>query len=199
MIAAQLAGVDIQETQAKTALTKAKTHATLNPPKKAPKVNQYGYTDTDWLRMTTAERRRIIAKGKTGKKPAGAKPKTAGQVFEDKYGVKPANQAAVARATTSIGQAESWMKRIRESNPDMTRAELVQTLTSGQPADKESGSPAIPALPALWVSVALDRALLNGRISHGTASKLHKAGYSVKGLGLRTTVRGPASLPASKL
>ena len=44
---------------------------------------------------------------------------------------------------------------------------------------------ALPRLDGLWLTVALDQYFLNGGISNGTADKLHKAGYSVKSLGLK--------------
>jgi hypothetical protein len=146
---------------------------------KAHQPNKYGVPADQWATWSTSHRQRAI-EAFTQKTRSG-KPQTAAQQFEAKYGVKPAGQAAVSKAQSSISEAKTWLRRIG-GNLD----QAGQVLTAGQAKGKGKDEPAIPKLPAVFVRVAMDQARNDGYITPATADRLHRAGYSVATLGLKT-------------
>lgn len=175
---------------------------------RASSGDHYGYTNAEWATMNPAQRRAAAKKWKAEttvpeKGKAGDPAKAYAKDFYSKYGVKPASTAAVGSAKNSITSAQTLVQTIRKADPKMSPQQLGQLLINGQPGSTKKGqeSMAIPKTKALWAKVAIELAFNNGIISAGTADRLHRAGYSVKLLGLDTggpKIAGPKDLPASK-
>lgn len=127
--------------------------------------------------------------------------------FYRKYGIQPVTTGREHEAQTSdIPAATNWLKKLsdpkRSGQKDKdgnklkvyTLDEIGRMLTSGQGGG-------LPKLEAVLVRAAMD--MLNpkhkGYISAGTADRLHKAGYSVKNLGLKTIPpKGKPNAPIGK-
>lgn len=158
---------------------------------KATAGDHYGYTNAQWATMDPAARRAAAKKWKatTGVPTKAGDPATQdAKNFYAKYGVKPAATAAVGNAKSAISSASTWVNTVLKSNPKMGPNALGQLLVQGQAGSSKKGeeSLAVPKQQALWVRVALDQRFNHGKITAATADRLHKAGYSVKTLGLAT-------------
>lgn len=152
-----------------------------------PGMNSLHYTYDEWNALTPKQQADARAGKGAPKKPVDQATQYA-KDFYAKYGVKPAATAAVGNAKNEIQTAQNLVNQIRKSDPTLTRQQIGQLLLNGQPGSTKKGqeSMAIPKVKGLWATVALDLWKFNGKISAGTASKLHSAGYSVKTLGLTT-------------
>lgn len=170
-----------------------------------PGMNKYGYTHDEWSALSARQRDKARSGSGTQKSPASRD----ADAFYDKYGARPASTAAVGNAQNSIEGAAALVRELKAGGNDrnavaniLLKGEPVQTVGSdGKPIVKNGKevTKRYPRQKALWLTVALDLAYLGGRISAGTASKLHKAGYTVKVLGLSTgapPVSGPKDLPS---
>lgn len=170
-----------------------------------PGLNKYGYTHDDWSSLSARQRDKARSGSGTQKSPASRD----ADAFYDKYGARPVSTAAVGNAQNSIEGAAALVRELKSGGND--RNTVANILLKGEPVPvaDSSGKPTVkngkavtkryPRVKALWLTVALDLAYLGGRISAGTASKLHKAGYTVKALGLSTgapPVSGPKDLPS---
>jgi hypothetical protein len=146
-----------------------------------------------WLSTATdAQKQKLIDAydAKHGGKPP--KPPSATTKYEQdffrKYGIKPAGTSEVNKAKSTIGEAKTWLSRMG-GNLD----EAGRNLSAGVPAGKNSdGStrPPVPKLPAVLIRVAMDQKRMGGYISADTANRLHRSGYSVATLGLKTKPAG---------
>lgn len=163
-----------------------------------PGLNKYGYTYDQWTAMSPKAQANARAGKDKPKKPTDPASQYA-KDFYAKYGVQPAATAAVGSAKNSIQSAASLVRQIRQSNPGLTRQQIGQLLLNGQAGSSKKGqeSLAIPKQKGLWATVALDLWQYKGKISAGTANKLHHAGYSVKLLGLNTVPATGSSTYAS--
>jgi hypothetical protein len=176
------------EENAATQATAKREAAAAEKAGKASEPNQYGVPKDQWARWSTSHRTRWIAdfKKKTGAGPKAPKPGTPQAEYEkkffEKYGVKPATTESVNSAKSDIGKVKGWFKRLIEEN-GYTTQQAADILVQGQA--KSQGSDAVPAFDALFVRVVMDLRK-DGYISASTADRLHRAGHSVKTLGLST-------------
>lgn len=148
-----------------------------------PGQNSFGYTYDEWNALTPAQRDKARA-GKPKDDQIVDPQKAYEQEFYKKYGVKPVSTEAVNSASDTIQSTKSLVDQIRGSDGSLTRKQIGDLLLSGQKGGKDALE--IPKTKGIWATVALDLAFLDGRISAGTANRLHKQGYSVKSLGLST-------------
>jgi hypothetical protein len=163
-----------------------------------------GYTKAQVAKLPQSEKNRLLSDynrtvhpGPGGKNGKNGKPVEAStqykRDFRAKYGVDPLGTPAINNAKTAISQAQTWINRVRQSNPGMGLGQVGQLLSTGQAKTKDSA--AIPKQNPLFVRVAMDIAQYGG-IRPGTADRLHRSGYSVKVLGLPT--RG-SNIPPGKV
>lgn len=164
-----------------------------------PGQNSFGYTYDEWNALTPAQR----SKARAGKPKEGEK-KSAQQRYDEqfykKYGVKPASADAVRDGRDSIDAAGSFIGQVINSDDtDIKKYNLPQLVKS----DPKQARRIIGELllgndvKGRWATVALDQYFLDGRISAGTASRLHQDGFSVKQLGL-STARAKTPKPTTK-
>lgn len=162
-----------------------------------------GYTKEQVAGMSPAHKQKLKTDydaGK-GKAKAGDPATQDAKNFYAKYGVKPVSTAAVSSAQDAIQGTTSLVPQIadaiRKENKGISdievRKQAGRVLLTGQKGAKDSL--AIPKTKGLWATVALDLYFLKGRVSAGTADRLHKAGYSVKTLGLTTATGRPPKPP----
>jgi hypothetical protein len=111
--------------------------------------------------------------------------------FFKKYNVYPATTSEANKAKDDIKRAGEWLRRItRNGKIDLGAAGRI--LTTGQPAGettkdgKKKKTQPIPSYSAVLIRAAMDQMQNNGTISPATADRLHRAGFSVPGLGLQT-------------
>lgn len=149
--------------------------------------------------MTQAQRDKLVQtfNEKTGgaDKATGAKYR---EEFQRKYGVYPANTTEVHKATSDIAKAKVWLKRLTSAGKDGKKMDMGTAggmlTVGGKAKDSKGNDVSYPALSPVLIRAAMDmlNPNNNGTISANTADRLHRAGYSVPGLGL-TTGSAPAS------
>ncbi len=157
--------------------------------------------------MTPVQTKKLVdayqKKGPGGKGPKPPDPATVNaKGFYAKYGVKPAATAAIGNASNAVDSASGLIRELKTGGNG--RSAIAKLLTEGgkvplagqKDANGKQMYKTYPKLKGLWVSVALDKAFLSGRISAGTAAKLHRAGYSARLLGLNT---GGSNIPSGKI
>lgn len=157
------------------------------------KVNAYGYTETDWRAMSTAERQRVIREFKKSGSTGGSSKRWATTEQQGK-------------ASSQIDQALAVLKNKLKG---MTRQQAAAYLTQGvsdRPIYDENGkrvlnpdgtqktTGSVPAFDPLWASVALDIAF-DGHISRNNVKRLHARGIKVDPLGYPTR---PAAGPPTQ-
>lgn len=121
-------------------------------------------------------------------------------------GVKLQTQQAQSRVASTIETIANRAHNVHATNPNLTRAQLVQYLSSDRPAkspqrilDKTTGKPVLNpdgtpkttsaraavkgAAPDILMTAALDQTLY-GYLSPNTQKKLQARGYSIRALGL---------------
>jgi hypothetical protein len=156
--------------------------------------NSYGIPAGQWRSMTTQARQQVIEAAKKSNK--AAKEPAPGTKYRDdffkKYGVYPATTNDANKAKDDIKKAGEWLRRITK-NGKIDLGAAGRILTTGQPAGetkdkdgKKKKTQPIPSYSAVLIRAAMDQMQFNGTISASTAARLHKAGFSVPGLGLQT-------------
>jgi hypothetical protein len=81
-------------------------------------------------------------------------------------------------------QANRLLSASRQAKKPLSRAQLVQALSTGRRPDAKTGDPGRKPYPAdLRMSAALDLAT-GGHLSRETQRRLHARGYSIRALGL---------------
>lgn len=141
--------------------------------------------------MTQAQRDKLV---QTYNEKTGGADKTTGQKYREaffgKYGVYPANTTEVSNATSEIRKATEWLKRLTAKNKDGKKTSMSDAgrllTVGGKTKDSKGNAVTIPALRAVLIRAAMDQMQNDGMISAGTADRLHRAGFSVPGLGLST-------------
>jgi lipoprotein-anchoring transpeptidase ErfK/SrfK len=184
---------------------------------KGREPNQYGVPADQWAKWSSSHRQRVI----DASKASSAKPKTLTpqakyeQDFFKKYHVRPQSTAEVAKTREqrfpAITKALSDLQRANKRGKKLTLDEAGRLLSVGQPAGEivitnknkdlypgeKVGSKhktrKIDAYPAVLIRVIMDRQRMNGYISATTANRLHRSGYSVEQLGLKTQGKTPIS------
>lgn len=153
-------------------------------------MNKYGFTYDEWTKLDPHTQNKY----RTGKiKPRTTGPQNPSSTFADhfyrQFGVKPASTSQIASAQDTLALAQSTIRQVRQSNPNISRQQLGAVLFSGQGKTKDSA--AVPKIRSLWATVALDLAYL-GYVSKGTQDKLHRAGFLARQFKLPTK---PPKLP----
>lgn len=141
----------------------------------AGKVNQYGYTNAQWSKMTPEQRRQAAAdwkKATTGKTPKKDKTKSPW--------LPQSQQNTLANAFESARQAVGeW------SATGASRAELARLLSAGGSQKVNGKTIKIPRVGNnLALKMALDMQYNGGRLSRGTVKLLHDKGYKIKSFGV---------------
>lgn len=141
----------------------------------AGKVNQYGYTNAQWSKMTPEQRRQAAAdwkKATTVKTPKKDKTKSPW--------LPQSQQNTLANAFESARQAVGeW------SATGASRAELARLLSAGGSQKVNGKTIKIPRVGNnLALKMALDMQFNGGRLSRGTVKLLHSKGYQIKSLGV---------------
>lgn len=175
-----------------------------------------GKTHAEVNAMTPQARQQLVDKFNK----SGGSDKTAAAKYEEdffkKYGIKPQSSTEVAKTREqsfpAITKALSDLQRANKRGKKMTLDEAGRLLAVGQPAgeivitkDNKDLYPGekvgskhktrkIEAYPAVLIRVIMDQQRLHGKISAATANRLHRAGYSVSQLGLKTV---PGKTPIS--
>ena len=161
----------------------------------AGKVNKYGYTEAAWSAMSVGQRQNVIrAFGPKGSQPATADKKAA-DAFKAKYGIAPLTTVAHNKAKDDISRAETYVRSLVKKNPKKL-GEIGNALSQGVAAGKDDAgnkTPAIPRFNRVLVRAAMDIYQYGG-VTPGTATRLHKAGYSVSQLGVPSVKSGPGAI-----
>jgi hypothetical protein len=202
VIAAQGLGLDVAQFKSDQDLARGVDPVTGKPLPKEKKPSpdtsalasnaaKYGYTLKQWRGMTPQQRQATIRKFGAKSKDGAGSPKSPqtqyANNFFKKYGVKPATTEQVNKARDSVQSAKGWLTRLRKLHPDQDLGHLGDLIAAGQAGDKDND--AIPKHDRVMVRAAMDL-IQYGHISAGTADRLHKAGYSVKLLGLPARSKG---------
>lgn len=143
----------------------------------AGKVNQYGYTNAQWSKMTPEQRRQAAADWK--KATTGSRGGSGG-----------ATREAQNRLLNNASSAAAAVADLRKKG--YTRAEAQRLLQTGRASQTVNGTK-IPAISKVEDSVALRVALdreYDGSLSAATVRLLHDRGFRVAGLGKTATQLG---------
>jgi hypothetical protein len=170
----------------------------------AGKVNQYGYTNGDWARMSTAQRQDVIRRFKNGN---GGKPKSpylapgSQTSFKRNFDQARTTVASLAETTKDRNVLRGQIKNGRPASTlyvdPKTRQPITAPGTSMPVTDVSAAKkinpnaiqlrvpPIKPITDDVLLSAVLDT-VLDGHLSPATIRKLHKAGYKVNSLGVST-------------
>jgi len=144
------------------------------------KVNKYGYTEKDWRKMSTGERRKIIAASGGGK----------GKGKDGKKGLDLLTPGQAGKGLSELEKLRDYASKARKGEPFVPGHGKQTPLKDRHAVDKKiRDSVAAPSNPIL--KTAVYDALFDKHLSPETVRGLHRAGYRVDDVTriLRTTTR----------
>lgn len=179
----------------------ASTDAAARARERASAINQYGYTNAEWAAMTTDQRRKIIASGKTTRTKSPWLGPSAQTAFESTF-ESARSTAQKYKGQYSRGELSQLLLNGRSEQSviidSKTRAPILQDglpvtdISQARKQDPNAIAIKAPAIAkvsgtgsAAAISAALD-AVYDGHLSKYTIDKIHNAKLKVDQLGVPT-------------